>query len=196
MFLNFCTTQLKNEHVTLKVLSFNDYSQLKKIAFDSEIWEYFPEPILTDNDLQNFINNAIFLNLNNEKITFSIIENINNTIVGSTSFLNYSKKDSRIEIGFSWIEKKYQRNKVNKASKVLLIEYAFNKLSCNRIEFKTDVLNKNARMALLHLGAIEEGILRQHTLMPHSRYRDTIYYSILKNEWENIKMKNNLYIYV
>ncbi|MEO6723473.1 MAG: GNAT family protein, partial [Ferruginibacter sp.] len=66
-------------------------------------------------------------------------------------------------------------------------KYAFEELDMERVEFKTDVLNQAARKGLLGIGATEEGVLRSHTLMQFGRRRDTIYYSILKNEWPNIK---------
>ncbi|WP_262507686.1 GNAT family N-acetyltransferase [Zunongwangia profunda] len=103
--------------------------------------------------------------------------------MGSTSFGNYSEKDQRIEIGWTWLGKDFQGNGYNFQAKVLLLNYCFKTLALERVEAKTDVLNRAARNSLLKSGFVEEGILRSHTLLTNNRRRDTIYYSILKAEY-------------
>jgi RimJ/RimL family protein N-acetyltransferase len=92
-----------------------------------------------------------------------------------------------LEIGATWLAKNYQGTGVNKTCKFLLIRFAFEELNYERVELKTDVLNQQSRKAILKIGAVEEGILRSHILIHDGRRRDTIYYSILKNEWEDVK---------
>jgi len=102
-----------------------------------------------------------------------------------SSFGNVSVLDSRVEIGWSWIGLDFQGTGVNSEYKRLLLSFAFDKLKFIRVEFKTDVLNVKARRALEKIGAVEEGVLRSHTQMHHNRRRDTIYYSILQEEWNH-----------
>ena len=111
--------------------------------------------------------------------------------MGSTSFGNISLRDKRAEIGWTWIGQNYQGKGINSEIKYLMIKYLFETLDFERVELKTDVLNIKARKALLRIGLKEEGVLRSHTLMTHGRRRDTVYYSLLKSEWEEIKLKNN-----
>lgn len=103
--------------------------------------------------------------------------------MGSTSFGNYSERDKRIEIGWTWLGKDYQGNGYNVQAKELLLNYCFEVLELERVEAKTDVLNKAARSSLLKSGFTEEGVLRSHTLMTNNRRRDTIYFSVLKSEY-------------
>ena len=110
--------------------------------------------------------------------------------MGSTSFGNISYRDSRIEIGWTWLGREFQGSGTNRQMKYLIFKHAFEVLGMQRVEIKTDVLNLPARYAVKKIGAVEEGILRSHTQMTHNRRRDTIFYSILRKEWDNVKLKN------
>ena len=127
---------------------------------------------------------------NKTRLTFAIIEKSTGNAIGSTSFGNISLIDRRVEIGWTWIAREFQGKGINNQIKYLLLRYLFEKNDFERVEFKTDVLNLPARKALLRIGAKEEGVLRSHTLMAHGRRRDTIYYSVLRSEWEEVKRKN------
>ena len=105
-----------------------------------------------------------------------MIETADGDIAGSTAFGYWSANDRRVEIGGSWLGREYQGTGINREAKFLLLSYAFDVLGMARVEFKTDVLNQN-------IGATEEGVLRSHTLTPGGRRRDTIYYSMLEDEW-------------
>lgn len=102
-----------------------------------------------------------------------------------TSFLNISFNDKRIEIGWSWIALEYQGEGFNRIVKKILISFVFENLNFERVEFKTDLLNVQARKALSKIGCVEEGILRSHTQMHDGRRRDTVYYSIIRKDWDN-----------
>jgi N-acetyltransferase len=108
-------------------------------------------------------------------------------VVGSTRFGNYDPSNRRIEIGWTWLARPWQRTAINTEAKYLMLTHAFEKLHCVRVELKTDVLNTPSRKAMLRIGAKEEGILRKHTVMWTGRYRDSIYYSILDEEWPDVK---------
>lgn len=187
--------QLKNSCVILKLLNFDDFDCMSEIILHPDLWKFFPNPIYTQEALKIFISDAMTSNKSKDKITFAVYDKKSSQLAGSTSLLNYSQADKRIEIGFTWIDINFQRKGVNRASKILLLKFAFESLKCNRVEFKTDVLNISARRSLTNLGATEEGVLRKHTFMHGDlRYRDTVYYSILVDEWEEIKKKNIQYL--
>lgn len=176
---------LENDFVLLKPLSIDDKNGFIKIAFDEDIWRYSVSRIYDEADLDQFISNAVSSKEKKLRFPFTIIDKVKNKIAGSTSFGNYSAKDKRIEIGWTWLGKEFWGTGLNLRCKYLLVSFLFEKSNVERIEFKTDILNIAARNSLLKLGAIEEGILRSHTLMHDGRRRDTIYYSILKKEWIN-----------
>jgi RimJ/RimL family protein N-acetyltransferase len=94
-----------------------------------------------------------------------------------------------VEIGWTWYGRDYQRTAVNTESKYLLLRHAFETLGCIRVELKTDALNERSRKAILRIGAKEEGLFRHHILMPSGRIRDTAYFSIIDDEWPDVKAR-------
>ena len=157
-----------------------------KITFDTDIWKFFVTHISNSEELDKFIKTSLEDRKRKFRYPFTIIQKTSGEIAGSTSFGNISVKDKRIEIGWTWLGKKFMGTGLNKECKSLLLQYAFEHLKFERVEFKTDVLNEASRRALQKIGAREEGILRSHTLMHDGRRRDTIYYSILASEWKNL----------
>lgn len=178
---------LENNTALLRPLMHRDEEGFSKIAFDADIWKFFTARILDLEELNKFIKTSLEDRERNFRYPFTIIQKASGEIAGSTSFGNVSIKDKRIEIGWTWLGKKFMGTGLNKECKFLLLQYAFEHLKFERVELKTDVLNKASRRAMEKIGAKEEGILRSHTLMHDGRRRDTIYYSILANEWTNLK---------
>ena len=108
-------------------------------------------------------------------------------VVGTTRFYDIEPNDRRVAIGYTWLSAGAQRTAVNTESKLLLLTHAFEYWRCNRVEFITDVLNQQSRAAILRLGAREEGILRNHMIMPNGRIRDSVCFSIIVEEWPEVK---------
>lgn len=184
------TLTLENDKLQLRPINADDYIPFEKLTSDKSMWTYFTSDLSVESELKGWIDNAIRDMANKTRLAFTIIDKANNQPIGSTSFGNISLRDKRIEIGWTWIGKDYQGKGINSHVKYLMLKHCFETLDMERVEFKTDVLNVPARKALLQIGAKEEGILRSHTLMTHGRRRDTIYYSILKAEWPDVKTKN------
>ena len=174
---------LENNLVLLRPLTSEDEAGLSKISFDPDIWSFFVTRASDPDELKEFINIALEDRKRNFRYPFTIIDKPSGEIAGSTNYGNISVKDKRLEVGWTWLGKEFQGTGINKECKFLLLQYAFEHLKFERVEFKTDVLNKASRRALEKIGAKEEGILRSHTLLHDGRRRDTIYYSILANEW-------------
>lgn len=146
---------------------------------------FFTSDLSKDSELHKWINTAVISMENKERLAFAVLNAKNNHIIGSTSLANFSKRDKRIEIGWTWMTEKFQGAGYNQKVKYLLLEYCFEELQLERVECKTDVLNIAARKGLEKSGFTQEGILRSHTLLANGRRRDSIYYSVLKNEWKN-----------
>jgi RimJ/RimL family protein N-acetyltransferase len=179
---------LENSKVVLRPLNDKDFEGLQKIAFDPVIWKYMPLIQMEDeNDLLAYINKAIEEREKCVRYSFVIIEKLTGKLAGSTSLGNISEIDKRIEIGWTWLAREFRGSGLNKHCKFLLLQHIFESLNYERAELKTDALNLQSRKAIIKIGATEEGILRSHTLMSNGRRRDTVYYSILKEEWPGIK---------
>lgn len=179
---------LENKRVRLEPLSDIHLIELLPIAINHpNLLKYSPSPFGTEEQLQENIRKAIDSRADKQRYPFVIFDKQNNTYVGSTSYGNISVKDQRLEIGWTWIDKKSQGTGLNIYCKHLLLAYAFDKLGIQRVEFKTDSRNIQSRKAIEKIGGKFEGELRSHTLMPDGHRRDTVYYSILKNEWNIFK---------
>ena len=118
---------------------------------------------------------------------WTIIDKRTNKIAGCTRLAEISWKDERGQIGWTWLGKEFQGTGLNKAVKYLILEYGFDKLDLNRIELKADERNLQSRKAMKSIGATEEGTLRQHMKIHDGYLRNTVFYSFLKSEWEEIK---------
>ena len=182
---------LQTDEVLLRPLLIEDFEQLADLTNDQSMWTYFTSDLSDKAVLRDWIADAILQKENKTRLPFAVIDKASRKIVGSTSFGNISYRDKRIEIGWTWLGQEYQGKGINNQVKYLMISYCFEVLDFERVEFKTDVLNIPARKALSRIGMTEEGVLRSHTLMTHDRRRDTIFYSVLKSEWNALKIKNN-----
>jgi RimJ/RimL family protein N-acetyltransferase len=174
---------LENKKVLLRPLVRQDFSLLKNLANDPTLWVYFTHDLSNSDDFDAWAKPSF----TGERLQFTVIDRETNNLAGSTAFGNYFPHDQRIEIGWTWLGREFHGSGINRQMKILMLEYAFEKLGMKRVEIKTDVLNLPARKALLRMGITEEGILRSHTLMTRGRRRDTIYYSVLENEWPELK---------
>ena len=170
---------LESEHILLRPLDWGDLPTLLELTQDPAQWTYFTHDLSTLAGLETWAEG----HFSEERLQFIVIDKASQQVLGSTGFGNYSPRDQRIEIGWTWLGKAFQGTGINAQMKFLMLHYAFEELEMLRVEFKTDVLNLPARKALLRLGATEEGVLRSHTLMTKGRRRDTIYYSFLRGEW-------------
>lgn len=174
---------LELESTCLRPLLHKDFDEMVNLTKDASSWTYFTSDLSDPITLKAWIDTAISESEKSTRLPFAIIDKSQNCLIGCTSLGNFSPRDLRIEIGWTWISPTFRGQGHNDQSKHLLLKYAFEKLSIERVECKTDILNTAARKALQRIGFIEEGVLRSHTLMTHGRRRDTIFYSILKNEW-------------
>lgn len=134
---------------------------------------------------------AIYLQelLNHDQtiLPFITIFKLSGQIIGTTRFLNIDSHNHRLEIGHTWIAKSFRRTVVNTEAKFLMLRQAFEELKCIAVEIRTDVLNEVSRKSIERLGAKQDGILRNHIIMRDGRIRDTVCYSIIKDEWPNVK---------
>lgn len=178
---------LENEFVRLEPLKLKHLGRLCEVGLVEEIWRLSPTRIDSPEAMRKYILTALDERKRGVSLPFVIIEKRSRKTVGSTRFGNIDTQNRRAEIGWTWINPVWQRSFVNTAAKFLLLAHAFEVWKCIRVEFKTDVLNRKSRRAILRLGARQEGIFRQHVICDTGRLRDSVYFSILDNEWHNVK---------
>ena len=178
---------LDGTFVRLEPMTLEHHAGLSEVGLDPEIWRLTVVFIRTPEEMRSYMESALELRRQGTSFPFVTIERSSGRIVGSTRFGNYDAANRRIEIGWTWLARAWQRTAINTEAKYLMLTHAFEKLRCVRVELKTDVLNTPSRKAMLRIGAKEEGVLRKHTLMWTGRYRDSIYYSILDEEWPQVK---------
>jgi len=179
---------LENIFAKLIPVNASDTANLLQVATsDRNLLEFSPVPVYTEELLEKYIKNAVDFRQNKIRYTFVVFDKVQQAYAGSTSFLNISDTDSRLEIGATWFGRQFQRTGLNRNCKYLMLEYAFNGLGAERVEFKTDERNIKSRTAIEKIGGRYEGLLRSHTLMPDGFRRNTVCYSILKNEWAALK---------
>jgi N-acetyltransferase len=179
---------LETTRVQLRLLEMNDIDALYKISTAAEIWKYFTKDLSNKDELRKWMEAALEERIGQKRMPFVIIDKASNEICGSTSFGNISFYDRRVEIGWTWLGTAFMGTGINHHAKFVLLSYAFDAMKIERVEIKTDNLNARAKQALIHIGAQEEGVLRSHMLMHDNRRRDSVYYSILKSEWETVKI--------
>lgn len=180
---------LEGNFVRLEPMTLEHLAALSEVGLDPEIWRYTLVLVRTREDMRSYMEAALKLQDEGTALPFVTIEHSSGQVVGSTRFGNYDPANHRIEIGWTWIAPPWQRTAINTEAKYLMLSHAFEKLHCVRVELKTDVLNTRSRKAMLRIGAKEEGILRKHSLVWDGRYRDSIYYSILDEEWPEVKQQ-------
>jgi N-acetyltransferase len=179
---------LENDRVLIRPMQSSDSDKLLKVATeDRTLLQYSPGQIYSPALLAQFIENALNDRTNKVRYAFIIYDKQQGKYAGSTSFLNISDKDQRIEIGSTWIGREFQKTGLNRNCKYVLMSYVFNALEFERLELRTDERNAVSRKAIEGIGGKLEGILRSHTLMSDGFRRNTVCYSILRNEWQGLK---------
>jgi RimJ/RimL family protein N-acetyltransferase len=183
----FARTTLENEHVVLRPIGPDDRESLRAIAMAPSIWRYFITLIETDADFDAFFDAALADQDAGRRVVYHITDKATGRAAGSMSFCNIAEPDGRIEIGWSWLGVDFQGRGVNRWAKFLMLGQAFERLGAERVEFKTDALNLQARKGLRNIGATEEGTLRSFNPMPGGRRRDAVFYSVLRAEWPSVR---------
>jgi N-acetyltransferase len=154
-----------------------------------DIFRWIPYSMKTLEDFQHLMAKSLAEQERGESVVFATVERGSGRVIGSTRFMNIDRGNRRVEIGSTWIAPAWQRSAVNTEAKYLMLRHAFEVWKCMRVELKTDALNQKSRNAILRIGAKEEGTLRRHLITWSGRVRDTVYFSILDDEWPDAKTK-------
>ncbi|UQA63150.1 GNAT family N-acetyltransferase [Polyangium aurulentum] len=182
---------LEGQHVRLEPLEPSHAPDLlAALLHDTSIWQWLStEPPATPAAMEAFIAAALQGRAAGTGIPFAQISRAEGRAVGSTRYLNISRNDLGLEIGWTWIGKPWQRTAINTESKFLLLRHAFEDLGAARVQFKTDARNLQSQAAIARLGAVREGVLRKYQRTVNDFIRDTVMFSIVADEWPEVKTR-------
>jgi len=175
---------LEDERVLLRAIREEDHNDLLPFSLNEpEIWKYGLVTAAGEENLRNYINNAV-QNLKQEKeYPFIVFDKQRDRYAGSTRFYDIQQTYLTTQLGYTWYGKEFQRSGLNRHCKLLLLTYVFEKWGLERCEFRADKNNDKSVTAMKAIGCVEEGILRNHMPLAYGGRRDSIVLSILKNEW-------------
>jgi RimJ/RimL family protein N-acetyltransferase len=178
---------LEGTYVRLEPLDLTHLDAMSQIGLDPELWRWTPSIVRTPGEMCKYIETALESQSRGAALPFATIDRTAGKVVGSTRFANIEKEHRRLEIGWTWIARPWQRTPINTEAKYLMLRHAFETLGCIRVEFKTDSLNRQSQAALERIGAKQEGVFRNHMITSSGRIRHSVYSSITDAEWPMVK---------
>ena len=178
---------LAGKYVRLEPMRVDHLPALSKVGLDEEIWRWTASMVKDVADIERYVRTALADQNLGTALPFVTIETATSTVVGSTRFGNIDAFNRKAEIGWTWINPKWQRTAINTEAKLLMLTHAFETWKCIRVELKTDANNHQSRAAIARIGGVEEGTLRNHMIVESGRYRDSVYFSIIESEWASVK---------
>jgi len=180
---------LEGKHVRLEPLTQGHEEALNEAAGDGELWNSIVTIVPSRATMCDYIQAALEAQAQGRELPFVIIQKASGRIVGSTRFYLIDHENRSLEIGYTWLAASAQRTATNTEAKLLLLTHAFEHGGCIRVSLITDALNQQSQAAILRLGAKQEGVLRNHMIMPGGRYRDSVCFSIIEAEWPDVKAR-------
>jgi len=178
---------LTSSTVILEPLSLEHADDLRDAVKDGELWNLWFTSVPTPDKVEDYIKKALDMRENAGAMPFAVRQKEANRVIGSTRLYNVDESNHRVEIGYTFYARSYQRTSVNTECKYLLLQHAFETLDAIAVEFRTHWHNHNSRAAIARLGAKQDGVLRNHTKSADGVYRDTVVFSIIDHEWPTVK---------
>jgi len=178
---------LTGERAELIPMESSHVAALFKAGIHPDIWTYMPRRVTSTDDMKSIVDGALAQRAQGTEFPFSIVDRETGEIVGSSRLLDISTVDRSLEIGWTWLSPTVWRTRINTECKYLLLKYSFETLGVIRVQLKTDARNLRSQAAIERIGAVREGVLRKHRILWDGYIRDSVYYSILDNEWPQVK---------
>ncbi|WP_045964002.1 GNAT family N-acetyltransferase [Vibrio nigripulchritudo] len=175
--------------MTIKLVPLSEahLSELVLAATDGELWKLWFTSVPSKENINEYISNALEQKSKGLALPFVVVEKSSGKVIGSTRFCNADSVNKRVEVGYTWYSKSFQRTSVNTECKLLLLKHAFETLDAIAVEFRTSWHNQASRAAIARLGAKQDGVLRNHQKLANGGYRDTVVFSIINTEWLSVK---------
>ena len=173
--------------VSLVPLALAHKEGLRAAAADGELWNIRVTSVPEPKDTRKYIEDALAMREAGHRFAFAVIEDSSGKVIGSSSYHDIVPAIQRLEIGYTWYAKSYQRSHVNSICKLLLMTHAFETLGCHVVGWRTDNFNFASIAAIERLGAKKDGVLRGHALRRDGTIRDTVMYSLRSGEWPEVR---------
>ncbi|MCA1812737.1 MAG: GNAT family N-acetyltransferase [Halobacteriales archaeon] len=180
---------LRGAHVRLQPLRPEHARELWPAAQERDVWRYMPTDVRRIEDLESWVAARIAPAARGEAVPFLQRDARTGQAIGSTSIFDIAPAHKRMEIGHTWLGASHRRTACNTESKLLLLTHGFEALGANRVQLKTDARNLRSQQAIARIGAVREGTLRQHTVMPDGFVRDTVMFSVVRAEWPGVRAR-------
>ncbi len=181
---------LEGRHVRLEPLTEAHIPALAAAGNDARIWQFMVYgQILSEEDMRTWVGNLLSLQAAGTDLPFAVIHLASGRVAGATRYMEIRPAHRGLEIGGTWYGLEFQRTAVNTECKYLLLRYAFETLGTIRVQFKADMRNERSRRAIERIGAQQEGILRNHYILPDGVKRDSVFYSVIESEWPGVKQR-------
>ncbi len=182
------TGVLEGEVVRLEPLAWRHEEGLLRAAGDEEIWRWMQYGASTGREpFRRWIGGAISNSEAGTEGAFATLDAGTGEPIGSTRYLALRPEHRGLEIGWTWLAPSHWKTGANVEAKLLMLEHAFERLGCMRVELKTDRRNARSRGAMEALPARFEGVFRKHMLLPDGTVRDSAYYSIVDEDWPEVR---------
>ena len=180
---------LEGSRVMLMPLKIQHIEPLYQALDDERIWTYLPGRMESYEDMSRLVAEALESRQQGTELPFVVYDKQTQQIVGMTRLLNISEQNRSVEIGYTWYSASVWRTRVNTESKFLLLNYCFEKLHIVRVQFKADSRNVRSNQAIARIGATREGVLRKERILYNGYIRDSVYHSIIDEEWPSVKQR-------
>jgi N-acetyltransferase len=178
---------LEGMTVKLMPMELGQVDDLWEAGQNQSIWEFTSSKVRNKEEMKKVIEAALVEREKGTQIPFIVVDKETDKIIGSSRYLDISKIHKTLEIGWTWYSPDFWRTSANTETKMLMLQHAFEKMKVNRVQFCTDSRNVRSQNAISRLGAQREGVLRKHRIIADGYVRDTVVFSILKEEWPQIK---------
>ncbi len=179
--------KLESSTVSLTPLKKEHRDALITAASDGNLWELWYTGVPSAETVDQYIDTALKDKELGTSLPFVVIENSSGDIIGCTRYCRGEENNRRVEIGYTWYAKRFQRSSVNTECKLMLLRHAFETLDAIAVEFRTHWHNHASRNAISRLGAKQDGVLRNHSIEADGSLRDTVVFSILNSEWPSVR---------
>ena len=181
---------LTGQFVRLEPLTEDHTAGLAAVGMDESIWEYMPYGAMNnEDDIRRWVRTILDRRAEGTDLPFVVIHKASGRVAGTTRYMEIRPVHNGLEIGGTWYGAEFRRTQVNTECKFLLLRQAFEELGCIRVQLKTDSRNERSQRAIERLGAMKEGMFRNHMILPDGYIRHSIYYSIINSEWPEVKSR-------
>ena len=180
---------LSGRHVRLEPLQEAHIPALTTAGAYQKLWRWMPFALESERQVREFVAGALKMAERRRALPFTLFAQTTGEVIGATGYWYIDRHHRRLEIGATWITPKWQRSAINTEAKYLMLKHTFEVFGCIRVEFRVDSLNEKSLAAVRRIGAQEEGVLRNHMILPDGRKRHSVCFGITDDDWPSVRTR-------